>query len=87
MPCCVLPTGLTNGGVVDGVHHVTGLCCRFVSKSFRATTLATPPYTGLVVRLFLYELGLQPRLESVMELVVPSASWERAQEGLYLSTL
>jgi len=31
--------------------------------------------------------GLQPTLASAVELVVPSTSWERAQEGYFLGTL
>ncbi|CAM9574960.1 unnamed protein product, partial [Discosporangium mesarthrocarpum] len=39
---------------------------------------------GFCLRVFFYIRGVQPMLESAFELVVPSASWERAQEGLLL---
>lgn len=39
------------------------------------------------MRIALGLCGLQPTLESALELVVSSTSWERAQEGLFLKTL
>ncbi|CAN0356895.1 unnamed protein product, partial [Ascophyllum nodosum] len=42
---------------------------------------------GVALRLVLAIAGLQPKLESAMELVVPSTSWERAQEGLFLGSM
>lgn len=43
--------------------------------------------TGLAMRLALHLLGMQPVLEGAWELVVPSASWSRAREGVFLGSM